>query len=74
MRRFLALASVVFSLSLATGCDSGIKPGGAPAKIDMSKDYTPKATLPTMTPGDQAKAEAKLKAQGNTAPAGKTEP
>lgn len=50
-------AALLFGL---LGCDGGgdLKEG-VPENVDMTKNYTPAAALPTMDPKDQQKAGAK---------------
>ena len=58
-RTSFSLASLI-SIGMI-GCGASVSDTGVPKNIDMSKNFTPAAALPKMTPGDQAKAKAKTK-------------
>jgi hypothetical protein len=51
------------------GCGASVSDTGVPKNIDMSKNFTPAAALPKMTPGDQGKAKAKAKSAPAAEPA-----
>jgi hypothetical protein len=51
------------------GCGASVSDTGVPKNIDMSKNFTPAAELPKMTPGDQGKAKAKAKSAPAAEPA-----
>lgn len=51
------------------GCGASVNDTGVPKNIDMSKDFTPAAALPKMTPGDQGKGKAKAKSAPAEKPA-----
>ena len=54
------------SLHGRSGCGGGIQEG-TPKNVDMSKDYTPKAAVGNMNPGDFKKVQAKAKEAANAA-------
>lgn len=70
MRQAARFSFVAASLLAVAGCGSKVADTGVPQNIDMSKNFTPAAALPKMTPSDQAKAKTKAA----SAPAAATPP
>ena len=70
MRSTARFSCVALALLSAIGCGSKVADTGVPQNIDMSKNFSPAAALPKMTPGDQAKAKSKAA----SAPAAATPP
>jgi len=68
MRSRISFSMVSLLCLGMVGCGASVSDTGVPKNIDMSKNFTPAAALPKMTPGDQGKAKAKAK----SAPAAET--
>ncbi len=58
MRRSTKLFMLAVMTLGTIGCGGSELTEGVPKQVDMTKTYTPAATLPSMTPTDQQKAKA----------------
>jgi len=61
MRIYVKLGVMALAALGTAGCSDSNMSEGVPAKVDMSKDYSPQVPLPTMSPKDMAKGRERAK-------------